>query len=60
MCKPDLLVVHRYSNEDMAELAKHYTLPVLSDLPDSDPLIADVAQQIRAVATNGDAGDQHC
>ncbi|WP_018420507.1 MULTISPECIES: hypothetical protein [Paraburkholderia] len=44
----------------MAELAKHYTLPVLSDLPDSDPLIADVAQQIRAVATNGDAGDQHC
>jgi lactate dehydrogenase-like 2-hydroxyacid dehydrogenase len=54
--KTDLLVVVRYPEADMAELARHYTLHVLSDSANPVALLADVGPRIRAVATNGEAG----
>jgi D-3-phosphoglycerate dehydrogenase len=54
--KTDLLVVVRYPEADMAELARHYTLHVLSDSANPGALLADVGPRIRAVATNGEAG----
>lgn len=56
MRKPDLLVVKRYSDEDMKALESAYTLHVLSDANDPDALLADIAPRIRALATNGESG----
>src|SRR5471032_3298917 len=56
MRKPELLVVTRYSDEDMLELERHYTLHVLSDASDPEAFLAQVGPGIRAVATNGESG----
>ena len=56
MRKPDLLVVKRYSDEDMQALEADYTLHVLSDASDPDALLSEVGPRIRALATNGESG----
>jgi lactate dehydrogenase-like 2-hydroxyacid dehydrogenase len=54
MHKPDLLAVHRYSEEDMRALEQHYVLHVLSDSSRPDALvaglIADIGPRIRGAA----------
>ncbi|PXW25380.1 2-hydroxyacid dehydrogenase [Paraburkholderia caballeronis] len=56
MSQPHLLVVQRYPDNDMEQLAQHYTLHVLSDSASPERLLAEVAPHVRAVATNGEAG----
>jgi D-3-phosphoglycerate dehydrogenase len=56
MRKPDLLVVKRYSDEDMHALEAAYTLHVLSDADSPDALLGEVGPRIRALATNGESG----
>lgn len=56
MTRPDLLVVTRYSDDDMHALAQHYTLHVLSDAADPARLLDEVGPRIRALATNGESG----
>lgn len=56
MRKPDLLVVSRYSDEDMRALEVDYALHVLSDAADPDALLREVGPRIRALATNGESG----
>jgi D-3-phosphoglycerate dehydrogenase len=56
MYKADLLVVTRYPDADMAELARHFELHVLADADHPEVWLKNVAPRIRALATNGEAG----
>lgn len=56
MHKTDLFIVSRYPEGDMVELAKHYTLHVLSEIEDKKALFSTVGPRIRALGTNGESG----
>lgn len=56
MHKEELLVVTPYPQADMELLAGKYTLHVLSEAPQPERLLAELAPRLRVLATNGESG----
>lgn len=54
--KPELIVVHPQLLGTMADLADEFTMYPIWEADDPDKLIAEVAENIRGIATNGSKG----
>lgn len=53
---PDLLVMGPYTDEELAALARHFTVHRLWEAPDREAFLAAIAPKVRAIGTRGEIG----